>query len=260
MTYCVGLLLDQGLVLASDSRTNAGVDYISSYSKLHLFQPAPDRIFVLLAAGSLATTREVVDRIHRDLDQAANLQAPPPGLGTTLLTANYLFEVANYVGQMCLAVQNEHAPALRPIGVSAEATFILGGQIAGQPHGLFLVYPQGNAIAATPETPYLQIGESKFGKPVLDEFAYPGLSLDDGARLCLISLEATARSNLTVAPPFELAVCPRDQLALSYRLKLEADAPELAALATSWHHSQRQAFAALPRFAWEQEGTQPQPQ
>ena len=173
MTYCVGLLLDQGLVLASDSRTNAGVDYISSYSKLHLFQPAPDRIFVLLAAGSLATTREVVDRIHRDLDQAANLQAPPPGLGTTLLTANYLFEVANYVGQMCLAVQNEHAPALRPIGVSAEATFILGGQIAGQPHGLFLVYPQGNAIAATPETPYLQIGESKFGKPVLDEFRLP---------------------------------------------------------------------------------------
>jgi putative proteasome-type protease len=257
MTYCVGLLLDQGLVLASDSRTNAGVDYISSYSKLHLFQPAPDRIFVLLAAGSLATTREVVDRIRRDLDQATNPQTHPPALGPTLTSANYLFEAANYIGQMGLAVQNEHAPALRQIGVSAEATFILAGQIAGQPHGMFLIYPQGNAIAATPETPYLQIGESKFGKPVLDEFAYPGLSLDDAARLCLISLEATARSNLTVAPPFELAICPRDRLALSHRLKVEADSPELAALASSWHQSQRQAFAALPRFAWEQSDMQP---
>jgi putative proteasome-type protease len=259
MTYCVGLLLDQGLVLASDSRTNAGVDYISSYSKLHLFQPAPDRIFILLAAGSLATTREVVDRIHRDLDRAANPQGNEPTQAITLLNANYLFEAVNYIGQMSLAVQNEHAPALRQVGASAEATFILGGQIAGQPHGLFLIYPQGNAIAATPETPYLQIGESKFGKPVLDEFAYPGLSLDDGARLCLVSLEGTALSNLTVAPPFELAVCPRDQISLSHRLKLDADSPELVSLAASWHQGQRHAFAALPRFPWEQGGIQPQP-
>ena len=258
MTYCVGLLLDQGLVLASDSRTNAGVDYISSYSKLHLFQPAPDRIFVLLAAGSLATTREVLDRIRRDLDQAAH---PSSGLlapGVNLLNANYLFEAANYIGQVSLAVQNEHGPALRQVGASAEATFILGGQIAGQPQGLLLIYPQGNAIAATQETPYLQIGESKFGKPVLDRIAHPGLSLDDGARLCLVSLEGTARSNLTVAPPFEVAICPRDQLALSHRLRLDNDSSELQALAASWHESQRQAFLALPRFSWELGRAQPQ--
>ena len=255
MTYCVGLLLDEGLVMASDCRTNAGVDHISSYSKLHVFQPAADRIFVLLAAGNLATTREVVDRIRRDLDQAVN---PRPSAfhqqpsGPTLLDANYLFEAAGYVGRLGLAVVDEHGPALRQVGASPEATFILGGQIVGESHGLFLIYPQGNAIAATPETPYLQIGESKFGKPELDRFARPGLSLNDGARLCLISLENTARANLTVAPPFEVAVCPRDQLALSNRLKLDADSPELRALTDSWEDSQRRAFAALPAFRWEQ--------
>jgi putative proteasome-type protease len=253
MTYCVGLCLDQGLVMASDSRTNAGVDAISSYSKLHLFQPAPDRIFVLMAAGNLATTREVLDRIRRDLDQAVNPRPSPyqGAPGATLLSINYLFEAATYVGQLTLAVQNEQGPAVRQAGASPEATFLLGGQIAGQPHGLFLIYPQGNAIAASPETPYLQIGEHKFGKPALDLIAHPGLSLEDGARLCLVSLEGTARSNLTVAPPFEVAVCPRDLLALSQRLKLEGDSPELLALSRSWRDSLRQAFAGLPRFAWE---------
>jgi putative proteasome-type protease len=253
MTYCVGLLLDQGLVLASDSRTNAGVDYISSYSKLHVFQPAPDRLFVLLAAGSLATTREIIDRIGRDLDQWSN---PRPGPyphtpGANLANVNYLFEAATYIGQVSLAVQEEHGPALRQSGVSAEAVFILGGQIAGAPHGLYLIYSQGNAIAATPETPYLQIGESKFGKPVLDRIAHPGLSLDDGARVCLVSLDGTARSNLTVAPPFEVAIYPRDSLALSHRLRLTEDSADLVALSKSWQESQRRAFAALPRFSWE---------
>lgn len=251
MTYCVGLCLEQGLVMASDSRTNAGVDYISSFSKLHLFQPAPDRLFVLLAAGSLATTQEVLNRLRRDFDRAAGPDAfggMPP---TTLASVNYLFEAAAYIGQVSLAVQNDYGPALRQSGVSPEATLILGGQIGGQPHGLYLIYPQGNFIAATPETPYLQIGESKFGKPSLDRFAVPGLPLDDGARLCLISLEATACSNLTVAPPFELAIYPRDGLVLSHRLKLEADSPELQALSQRWGDGLRQAFQALPRFAWE---------
>ena len=262
MTYCVGLLLDQGLVMASDSRTNAGVDYISSYSKLHVFQPAPDRLFVLLAAGSLATTREVLDRIRRDLDQAVNPRPSPyqQGPGATLLNVNYLFEAATYVGQVSLAVQNEHGPALRQAGVSAEASFILGGQIAGQPHGLFLIYPQGNAIAATPETPYLQIGESKYGKTSLDLVAHPGLSLDDGARLCLVSLVGTARSNLTVGPPFEVAICPRDLLAPSHRLKLDAGSPDLEALTQTWRDSLCQAFYGLPRFSWEQGGLQTAPQ
>jgi putative proteasome-type protease len=256
VTYCVGLLLDEGLVMASDSRTNAGVDYISSYSKLHVFQPAPDRLFVLLAAGSLATTQEVLHRIQRDLDQSTNPHPSPyqQSLGATLLNVSYLFEAATYIGQVSQAVQNEHGPVLRQTGASPEASFILGGQIAGQPHGLFLVYSQGNAIAASPETPYLQIGESKFGKPVLDRMTHPGMSLDDGARACLVSLIGTATSNLTVAPPFEVAICPRDQMILSHRLKLDEDSPELEGISRSWHDSLSQAFYALPRFNWEQGG------
>jgi len=251
MTYCVGLCLDQGLVMASDSRTNAGVDYISSFSKLHVLQPAPDRLFMLLAAGSLATTQDVLHRIRRDQDRAAHpddLGGSPP---VTLASVNYLFEAAAYIGRLGLASQNDYGPALRQSGVSPEATFILGGQIAGKPHGLFLIYPQGNFIEATPETPYLQIGESKFGKPSLDRFVAPALSLDDGARLCLISLEATARSNLTVAPPFELVIYPRDGMVLSQRLSLEAGSPELEALCQAWADCMRQAFRTLPPFAWE---------
>jgi putative proteasome-type protease len=252
MTYCVGLLLDQGLVMASDSRTNAGVDHISSYSKLHLFQPAPDRYFVLLAAGNLATTREVLDRIRRDLDGgAAGGFDAGPGPSESLATVQYLFEAALYIGRVNREVQLLHGPALREVGAAPEATFILGGRIGDEPPGLLLIYPQGNAIAATPETPYLQIGESKFGKSELDRFAHTGLSLEDGARLCLVSLESTARANLTVAPPFEVVLCPRDWYGPSQRLRLGADAPDLIALTESWEASQRRAFESLPPFSWE---------
>jgi len=243
MTYCLGLVLEQGLVLASDSRTNAGVDYVTTFSKLHVFTPATDRIFVLLSAGNLATTQEVLNRIRRDLNQ--------PPQGTHLLNARYLFEAADYVGKVSLAVQREHGPALSQSGVSAETTLILGGQITGEPHGLFLIYPQGNYFAASPETPYLQIGENKYGKPALDRITTPHLSLDDGARLCIVSLDATSRSNVTVGPPFEVAVYPKDSLTLSHRLKLEADSPLLKQMSQSWNLGIRNAFENLPRFDWE---------
>lgn len=251
MTYCVGLCLDQGLVMASDSRTNAGVDYISSYSKLHLFQPAPDRFFILLAAGNLATTQEVLSRIRRDLDQAANPNPTQPAPVLTLLNVNYLFEAAAYVGQVSRTVQNEYGPALRQAGAAVEATFILGGQIAGQPHGLYLIYAEGNAIAATPETPFLQIGESKYGKPALDHIVHPGLSLEDGARVCLVSLVGTARSNLTVGPPFEVAICPTGMFAPARLLRLDEDSPDLQQIAGAWVAALRRSFHELPAFSWE---------
>lgn len=251
MTYCVGLLLDDGLVMASDSRTNAGVDHISSYSKLHLFQPAPDRYFVLLAAGNLATTREVVDRIRRDLDQSASGFETGAALPESLATCRYLFEAALYIGGVNREVQLLHGPALREVGAAPEATFMLGGRIGNEPPGLLLIYPQGNAIAATPETPYLQIGESKFGKSSLDRFARSGLSLADGARLCLVSLESTSRANLTVAPPYEVVLCPRDWMGPSQRLRLDDDDPDLVALTRSWDEGQRRAFEGLPQFSWE---------
>lgn len=246
MTYCLGLCLQDGLVLASDSRTNAGVDYVTTYSKMHVFTPAPDRVFVILSAGNLATTQEVINHVQRDLDY--------PGPGPNLASVRYLFEAAEYVGKVSLDVQREHNAALSQVGVSGETTLIIGGQIAGQPHGLLLIYPQGNYINAGAETPYLQIGETKYGKPALDRIVHTGLSLEDGARLCLVSLDGTTRSNITVGPPFEIAILRRDTLALAQRCKFDHDDPQLVAIREGWNNGIRAAFEGLPRFGWEVTG------
>lgn len=243
MTYCVGLSLEDGLVFASDSRTNAGVDYVTTYSKMHVFTPSPDRLFVLLSAGNLATTQEVVNHIQRDLDYPAG--------GPNLANVRYLFEAAEYVGAVSLSVQKEHSPALAQSGVSGETTLLIGGQIAGQPHGLMLIYPQGNYITSSPETPYLQIGESKYGKPALDRIVHPGLSLNQGARLALVSLDATTRSNITVGPPFELATYEKDSLTLGYRCRFDADDKYLIRVREAWNNGIQEAFRNLPKFSWE---------
>jgi putative proteasome-type protease len=260
MTYCVGFLLKEGLVMCADSRTNAGVDYISSYRKLHVFQPAPDRLFVLLAAGNLATTQAILNWIRRDLSAAATpaaVGAPASAAaddrtaGPDLLTCRHLFEAAAYIGRLSVAVQNENESALKQVGASGEATFILGGQIAGNDHGLYRIYAQGNAIMATPETPFLQIGESKYGKPPLDVVGDYGMSLEDATRLCLISQVITRRSNLTVGPPFEVALYPRNSLAISQHLRLERGSKLLGEMARIWADSQRDALSNLPRLPWE---------
>lgn len=251
MTYCIGYWLEKGLVLASDSRTNAGVDYISSYSKMYIFQPAPDRLFVVLAAGSLATTQAVINWIRRDLDRPADLEA---GGGKDLRHCDYLFEAAAYLGRVSVAAQKENAEALRQSGASGGATFLLGGQIGSEPHGLFLVYPEGNAIMATPETPYLQIGESKYGKPPLDNIGHANLSLEDAARLCLVSEVLTQRSNLSVGPPFELVVIPAGKRAIAQQIKIEGDDPMLASIIDIWSASQREALYRLPHLPWEKGG------
>lgn len=215
---------------------------------MHVFQPGSDRLFVLLAAGNLATTQAVVSWIRRDLDRAIDR---PGKVLKDLRTCDYLFEAAAYVGRVSVAVQQENGPALQQAGASVGASFLLGGQIAGEPHGLYLIYPQGNAIMATRETPYLQIGETKYGKPPLDNVGHTHLSLEDAARLCLISEVLTQRSNLTVGPPFELAIVPADALAITQQLQFEAEAPELAAMIDIWSDAQREALHRLPPFPWE---------
>lgn len=252
MTYCVGFLLEEGLVFASDSRTNAGVDYISTYSKMHVFQPAPDRLFVLMAAGNLATTQAVLNRMRRDLEHPDDGGAEA-GQFPDLRSARYLFEVADYVGRLSTAVQEAYATSLRQAGASGEASFILGGQIAGQPHGLMLIYPQGNAVMATNETPFLQIGESKYGKPPLDNIGHTGLSLEDAARLCLVSQIITRRSNLTVGPPFEVALMPRDALRISHRVKLGKGDPEISRTMEIWTRGMQETLQRMPRFLWEED-------
>ena len=173
--------------------------------------------------------------------------------GHDLLTARYLFEAADYVGRLSVAVQRAFSTPLQQAGASGEASFILGGQIAGQPHGLYMIYPQGNAIMATPETPFLQIGESKDGKPPLDYVGHTRLSLEDAARLCLVSQIVTRRSNLTVGPPFEIALVPADELRVSRRLKLDKDHSQVTRSMEIWARNMQETLNKLPRFAWEED-------
>jgi putative proteasome-type protease len=243
MTYCLAACLDQGLVFGSDSRTNAGVDYVTTYSKMHVFQPAPDRLFVILSAGSLATTQEIVYHIQRDLDHAANT--------ASLSNVRYLFEAAEYLGQVSQNVQLSHGPALQASGFSGEASLILGGQIQGHDPQIILIYPQGNYITASDETPYLQIGESKYGKPVLDRFLRREISLEVGARIALTSLDGTARSNVTVGPPFEIALYRRDTLTINQHMQFSRDDPYLVSLRDSWNQGMERALYDLPLFEWE---------
>lgn len=241
MTYCVGFCLDSGLVFASDSRTNAGVDYVTTYSKMHVFSPSDDRIFVVLSAGNLATTQEVINHIQRDLDYPiANTQS--------LANVKYLFEAAEYVGKISQQVQQDHSHAFTQTGVSGETTLLIGGQIEGQPHGLILIYPQGNYISSSRQTPYLQIGESKYGKPALDRIAHTGLSLTEGARLGLVSLDATTRSNITVGPPFEVSTYAKDTFQLDCRCSFEESDPYLINLRESWNSGINNVFQNLPPF------------
>ena len=238
MTYCLAISVNDGIVFAGDTRTNAGVDYVTSYSKLHVFQPAEDRLFVILSAGNLATTQDVLNRLTRDLDAADGRES--------LRTVMYPFEAADYLGRISVAAQAQHAEALK-------TTLIIGGQIRGEPHGIFLVYPQGNHISASPETPYLQIGESKYGKPMLDRIVNPNLSLNDAARLALVSLEATVRSNITVGPPFQLAIYPKDGFKLAQQVVIKASSDFYLNFKSAWQEGLKNAFQSLPPFDWESE-------
>lgn len=243
MTYCLAITLDAGIVFASDSRSNAGVDYVTTFSKMHLFTPAEDRLFVLLSAGNLATTQEVLNRVQVDLDE--------PGAETSLRTVKYLFDAANYVGNISHRVQKEHVDALQQSGFNAEATFIVGGQVSGQAHGIYLVYPQGNYICASPETPYHQIGETKYGKPILDRVIHQALRLEDAARCALVSIDSTMRSNMSVGPPIEVAIYPKDSFQIANRLSLRPGSAYYELLQRRWREGIRKAFNNLPKFDWE---------
>jgi len=239
MTYCLAICINKGLVLASDSRTNAGVDDISTYSKMHVFA-LQQRCFVLLSAGNLATTQLVVRSLQRDLDEVA---------AVNLQTVANMDDATKYIGGH--VVQAQQLPGNAPRGVNVEASFLLGGQIAGFEPSIHLIYPQGNSICSSPENPFFQIGESKYGKPILDRTISADLSLEDAARCALVSLDSTMRSNVTVGPPIELAILPRDSLQLVHRGSYTMDSPFYRQLTDRWRDGLRQVFQELPRFEWE---------
>ena len=243
MTYCLALKVRDGLVFASDSRTTAGVDYISTYRKMHVFQPLQDRLIVVLTSGNLATTQEVLDNLRRDLVTAETRE--------NFASVSYMFEAARYVGKVLFAVVQQYEAALKSSGADARATLIVGGQIAGQAPELYMVYPEGNYVAATEATPFLQLGEFKYGKPILSRIAGADLSLDDAARLALISFDAAMKSNLSVGPPVELAIYPQGALQFSHRLSLGADSEFLRSFCRGWNDKLKSAFRKLPKFDWE---------
>ena len=234
MTYCMALRLDEGLIFLSDTRTNAGVDNVGTYRKLHLLRPAADRLFVLQSAGSLATTHEVLDRIAADLDA--------PGDHESLATVSHLHEAAIYIGRLGREVAQRHRSSL---GDSATATFILGGQIAGERPDLFLVYPEGNYIRVSDDRPFLQIGESKYGKFMLELAVHAQVRLEPAIKIALSSMVSTAHSNLSVGPPYDVGVYLNGSLELIER-RVEADSPYLASLKDVWMEHFLDAIHRLP--------------
>jgi putative proteasome-type protease len=242
MTYCLAIRLDDGLVFLSDTRTNAGVDNISTYRKLHVLQPAPDRLFVIQSAGNLATTQEVLDRIDRDLST--------PGDHETLATVNHLFEAALYVGRVSREVVANHRDALSAVGADGTATFIFGGQIHGDRPEIFLVYPEGNYIRASNTRPFLQIGETKYGKFWLDLLLlHPHPDLAVATKIALASMLGTARANLSVGPPFDLGVYHNGSLSLDEH-RIEPGSAYLDELGQVFIDHLMDAFADLPPIPW----------
>jgi len=242
MTYCIGIEVDEGLVFAADTRTNASLDDVRVYRKLHVFEYPGEAVFALMAAGNLATTQLALARIQRDVDE----QATP-----NLRGLRHLFEVAEYIGRVLVASQVDTTGRPEFEGISTQATLVLGGQIAGERPGLYMIYPLGNAIASSPETPYLQIGESKYGKPILDRILRPQTRLEDAARTALVSLDSTIRSNLSVGMPIDLLLIRRDDLRATERMRLDADTPLYADIHANWSRKLTEAVHTLPRFPWE---------
>jgi putative proteasome-type protease len=242
MTYCVGLFLNDGLVLLSDTRTNAGVDHISTFSKMQVEEVPGERVLALLSSGNLAISQAVWNRLQEGVAL--------DGERLTLRDVPTMFRAAQLVGAAVRAVFEADGPALRAQGIGFDVALLLGGQIAGQPQRLFMVYAAGNFIEATADTPFLQIGEHKYGKPVLDRALTASTSLHDGVKLALISMDGTLRSNLTVGLPLDLLVCREGTQAVTLRKRITEDEPFFQAVREGWATGLREAFRAMPAPDW----------
>lgn len=242
MTYCVGVLLEEGIVLGSDSRTHAGVDDFASFCKMTVFERPGDRVLVLLSSGNLAGTQAVISV----LTQRAAAEAPSP----TLWTARTMFDVAGVVSDAMREIERRDKEHLERSALAFNASFILGGQIKGEGMRLFRIYAEGNFIEAGSETLFLQTGEAKYGKPILDRVIDPSTSLVDAAKCVLVSFDSTMRSNLSVAMPIDLICYERDTLAVRKRRRFDRGDPYFAALSQEWSEGVRGVFKRLPEPSW----------
>jgi putative proteasome-type protease len=242
MTYCVGISVDAGLVFLSDSRTNAGVDQISTFRKMTVFERPGDRVMVLLTAGNLAISQAAVSVLR---ERIASVESTP-----NLMNAANMFEAATCIGAALRDVHKRDAEALKEHGIEFNATMIFGGQIGNESPRLFHIYAAGNFIESTAETPYMQIGESKYGKPIIDRVITRSTSLAKAAKCALISMDSTIRSNLSVGLPLDLLCIKRDTLRVASHISIDNDHQYFSMIRSGWSESLRHAFHALPDPEW----------
>ena len=241
MSYCVATMIDAGIVFASDSRTNAGVDNISTFRKMKTFERLGERVLVIVNSGNLAVTQATINH----LEQAIRRNTDP-----NLMSVYSMYEVAELIGAALREVRHRDGPFLLENNVDGGANFIVGGQIAGEYQRLFMVYSEGNFIEATLETPYFQIGEVKYGKPIIDRVISAETCMDDAIKCVLVSFDSTMRSNLSVGLPVDLACYKRDSLQLGQIHRFDEQDTYMKQLRQSWGEGVRRAFAQLPNFEW----------
>lgn len=241
MTYCLGILTQSGIVMAADSRTNAGVDYISSHQKLHDFSIEGDRVILLCSSGNLSITQSIIKLLKRDIKAQADI---------TLHTLPDLYAVARYIGDKMRTIQDLDRPWLQKDGIDSTCNILLGGQIKGEEPELYLIYSQGNFIQAAKETPFLQIGEAKYGKPILDRVLTYDTSIEDAAKSALLSIDSTMKSNISVGPPINLVMYATNSLKIQNSLQLQLGDPYLIQIRRTWEKCLHDAFDAMPDINW----------
>ena len=240
MTYCIGINVNEGMIFASDSRTNAGLDNVNTYSKM-LNYAVGDRNIVIVTSGNLATSQAVYSSVKKDLE-SKNPQ-------TSLNTCENIEEVASYIGR--LTVKHSSPQGINEEVLQLGSSYIVGGQIKSQKPEICLVYPQGNYIKPSDAKPYLIIGEINYGKPILDRILTPQISLGDASRCALISMDSTIRSDLRVGPPIDFVVYKTGLVEPLYKKQFDLDDPEYSNITKSWSESIIRAFETFPRFNWE---------
>ena len=242
MTYCVALRLDAGMIFASDSRTNAGVDHVSTFAKMRVFEKADDRVIVVLSSGNLAMTQGVINILDR------HVHAPEGE--ATIWNVDSMYDAAQLLGDALREMQRKDGPFLMQSNIDAGANMLVGGQIKGEGMRLFHVYAQGNFIEATDETPYFQLGESKYGKPILDRVVNTGTPQKEAAKCVLISFDSTMKSNISVGLPIDLLWLPRDSLRVGLQQRIREGDPYFTMLRSRWGGGLRRVFGELPDPDW----------
>lgn len=244
MTYCLGVLLESGLVMASDSRTNAGVDHVATFPKMRIWEVPGERVLVLLSAGNLAITQAVAARLE-DRVRLPKSETAGRGEEDTMLTCPGMTAAAMLVGQALRTVFAADGEHLQNQGTEFNASFLLGGQIKGGPMRLFQIYAAGNYIEACEQTPFFQIGETKYGKPILDRVITRTTPVPEAVKCALVSVDSTMRSNLSVGPPIDVAVIGEGTMAVSWQRRYAEDDPYWMGLRKQWGDGVRRLFSQL---------------